>query len=162
MIYPLVRNGNPLTPINLAIQNSSQRSFFSFFSHNQNPKNTIDKPLRPKTYLLKPITITPNQVPPNKTKKNRVYEDRRGFSQVGSQQMLVLCGFGYWVQGFRGFPWLALNFHMAHNLNLYPSTLQLVQNTANLPMVIKPLYGILSDALYIGGDHRIPYICIGG
>ncbi|GMP55833.1 hypothetical protein CsSME_00020529 [Camellia sinensis var. sinensis] len=76
--------------------------------------------------------------------------------------MLVLCGFGYWVQGFRGFPWLALNFHMAHNLNLHPSTLQLVQNTANLPMVIKPLYGILSDALYIGGDHRIPYICIGG
>ncbi|KAL7220007.1 hypothetical protein ACSBR2_012963 [Camellia fascicularis] len=161
MIYPLVPNGNPLTPINLAIQNSSQRSFFSFFSHNQNPKNTIDKPLRPKTYLLKPITLTPHQVPPNKTMKNRVHEERSGFSQVGSQQMLVLCGFGYWVQGFRGFPWLALNFHMADNLNLHPSTLQLVQNTANLPMVIKPLYGILSDALYIGGGHRIPYICIG-
>ncbi|XP_044484252.1 probable folate-biopterin transporter 9, chloroplastic isoform X2 [Mangifera indica] len=28
-------------------------------------------------------------------------------------------------------------------------------------MVAKPLYGILSDALYIGGAHRIPYICIG-
>ncbi|CAL5392196.1 unnamed protein product [Camellia sinensis] len=154
MIYPLVPNENPLTPINLAIQNSAQRSFFSFFSHNQNPKNTIDKPLRPKTYLLKPITLTPHQVPLNKTMKNRVHEERRGFSQVGSQQMLVLCGFGYWVQGFRGFPWLALNFHMADNLNLHPSTLQLVQNSANLPMVIKPLYGILSDALYIGGGHR--------
>lgn len=80
---------------------------------------------------------------------------------MGIRKMLVLCGFGYWVQGFRGFTWLGLNFHMAHNLNFDPSTLQLVQNTGNLPMVIKPLYGILSDALYIGRAHRIPYICIG-
>ncbi|ONI26872.1 hypothetical protein PRUPE_1G052100 [Prunus persica] len=35
--------------------------------------------------------------------------------------MLFLCGFGYWMQGFRCFPWLALNFHMAHNLNMHPS-----------------------------------------
>ncbi|OMO95308.1 hypothetical protein COLO4_15998 [Corchorus olitorius] len=51
---------------------------------------------------------------------------------------------------------------MAYNLNLNPSTLQLVQNSGNLPMVAKPLYGILSDVLYIGGAHRIPYISIGG
>ncbi|GAB4851347.1 hypothetical protein Ancab_030742 [Ancistrocladus abbreviatus] len=76
--------------------------------------------------------------------------------------MLLLCGFGYWVQGFRCFPWLALNFHMAHNLDFQPSVLQLVQNSGNLPMVAKPLYGILSDALYIGGAHRIPYVSIGG
>ncbi|KAH9681576.1 hypothetical protein WN943_029270 [Citrus x changshan-huyou] len=92
-------------------------------------------------------------------------ERRRDFGEVGinnfNKQMLVLCGLGYWVQGFRCFPWLALNFHMAHNLSLHPSTLQLVQNSGNLPMVAKPLYGILSDALYIGGAHRIPYICIG-
>ncbi|KAL0349066.1 UNVERIFIED_CONTAM: putative folate-biopterin transporter 9, chloroplastic [Sesamum angustifolium] len=75
--------------------------------------------------------------------------------------MMVLCGLGYYVNGFRGFPWLALNFHMAHNLNMHPSTLQLVQNSGNLPMVAKPLYGILSDALYIGGAHRIPYVSIG-
>lgn len=80
---------------------------------------------------------------------------------MGSQQMLLFCGFGYWVQGFRCFPWLALNFHMAHNLNLYPSTLQLVQSSGNLPMVAKPLYGVLSDAFYISGAHRIPYVSIG-
>ncbi|GAB4851363.1 hypothetical protein Ancab_030762 [Ancistrocladus abbreviatus] len=51
---------------------------------------------------------------------------------------------------------------MAHNLNFQPSVLQLVQNSGNLPMVAKPLYGILSDALYIGGAHRIPYVSIGG
>ncbi|CAB4292479.1 unnamed protein product [Prunus armeniaca] len=75
--------------------------------------------------------------------------------------MLFLCGFGYWMQGFRCFPWLALNFHMAHNLNMHPSTLQLVQHSGNLPMVAKPFYGILSDALYISGAHRLPYISIG-
>lgn len=92
-------------------------------------------------------------------------ERRRDFGEVGvnniNRQMLVLCGLGYWIQGFRCFPWLALNFHMAQNLSLHPSTLQLVQNSGNLPMVAKPLHGILSDALYIGGAHRIPYICIG-
>lgn len=91
-----------------------------------------------------------------------MYGERTQFSQVGSKQMSVLCGLGYWVQGFRCFPWLALNYHMAYNLNLNPSILQLVQNTGNLPMVAKPLYGILSDALYIGGSHRVPYISIGG
>ncbi|KAK3023385.1 hypothetical protein RJ639_044241 [Escallonia herrerae] len=68
---------------------------------------------------------------------------------------------GYWVQGFRCFAWLGLNFHMAHNLNYHPSTLQLVQNFGNLPLLAKPLFGILSDAIYIGCAHRIPYISIG-
>lgn len=83
-------------------------------------------------------------------------------AQVGGKQMLFLCGMGYWLQGFRCFPWLALNFHMAQALNLDPSTLQLVQFSANLPMVAKPLYGILSDAVYFGDAHRLPYISFGG
>ncbi|XXG90677.1 hypothetical protein AAC387_Pa12g2387 [Persea americana] len=50
---------------------------------------------------------------------------------------------------------------MAQGLNLHPSTLQLVQYSANLPMVAKPLYGILSDTFDIGGAQRIPYITFG-
>lgn len=111
-------------------------------------------------------TQTHKFVVKEKKKKGMVYEKEGGASvqpsQVGSKQMMLLCGFGYWLQGFRCFPWLALNFHMASNLNLNPSTLQLVQNFANFPMVAKPLYGILSDVIYIGGAHRIPYILIGG
>uniref|UniRef100_A0A803Q4E8 Uncharacterized protein n=1 Tax=Cannabis sativa TaxID=3483 RepID=A0A803Q4E8_CANSA len=87
--------------------------------------------------------------------------EHRSGALVGGPEMLDLCGLGYWVQGFRCFPWLALNFHLTHNLNLHPSTLQLVQNSGNLPMVAKPLYGILSDAFYINGARRIPYISIG-
>ena len=108
------------------------------------------------------IMVNPEQVYVKMKKKQRAYEEEKGFPEVGSRQMLMLCGFGYWVQGFRCFPWLALNFHMASNLKMHPSTLQLVQNSGNLPMVAKPLYGILSDAIYFDGGHRIPYICIGG
>ncbi|XP_012077640.1 probable folate-biopterin transporter 8, chloroplastic isoform X1 [Jatropha curcas] len=125
---------------------------------NQNP-NTLKRPANPKTHLFG--VITPGPVFTQKGNTRRGNEENRGFAQVGSQQMAVLCGFGYWVQGFRCFPWLALNFHMANNLNLQPLTLQLVQHCGNLPMVAKPLYGILSDAIYIGGAHRIPYILIG-
>ncbi|KAG5567868.1 hypothetical protein RHGRI_003147 [Rhododendron griersonianum] len=46
-------------------------------------------------------------------------------------------------------------------LKVDPSTLQLLQNSANLPMVAKPIYGLLSDSVYITGQHRLPYIAIG-
>ncbi|KAI3469881.1 hypothetical protein Pfo_026544 [Paulownia fortunei] len=156
MIPSLISIKTPLFPINPGIQ----KSFF-FCSHQQNPKNAMKEYRRRKTHLVNHLIINPNEeIPSNKSEKS-LFGRTEGFLQVGNQDMMVLCGLGYYVNGFRGFPWLALNFHMAHNLNMHPSTLQLVQNSGNLPMVAKPLYGILSDALYIGGAHRIPYISIG-
>ncbi|KDP39560.1 hypothetical protein JCGZ_02580 [Jatropha curcas] len=73
----------------------------------------------------------------------------------------VVLGLGFWVQGFRCFPWMAVNFFLKDALNVDPSTLQLLQSSANLPMVGKPFYGIISDAVYISGQHRIPYIVFG-
>ncbi|XAR48906.1 hypothetical protein NMG60_11031889 [Bertholletia excelsa] len=166
MIHPCVSNGrNPLISPNFGLKTSPPRLFPRFLrqircSHSQNPKNTIDKPSAPQSHLFEPIILDPNEVPPI-TKKKFYVERKDNSSPAGSKQMVVLCGLGYWVQGFRGFPWLGLNFHMADNLSLRPSTLQLVQNAANLPMVVKPLYGILSDAIHIFGGHRIPYICLG-
>ncbi|XP_021896960.1 probable folate-biopterin transporter 8, chloroplastic isoform X2 [Carica papaya] len=80
----------------------------------------------PKT--LNPIIVSHGGQNKNKNKK-------KGLFDVGNEQMFVLCGFGYWVQGFRCFPWLALNFHMAHNLSLRPSTLQLVQHSVLLQVL---------------------------
>ncbi|XP_076925289.1 putative folate-biopterin transporter 9, chloroplastic [Bidens hawaiensis] len=123
---------------------------------NKNPYKIL-KPSNcrsPRTDMVDPVVFYLN-----KTKKKETERKDGNFS--GIQDLLNLCGLGYWVQGFRCFPWLVLNFHMANSLNMNPSTLQLVQNSANLPMVAKPLYGILSDALYIGGSHRLPYISIG-
>lgn len=89
-------------------------------------------------------------------------EETVRFEQMGGKGISALCGLGYWVQGSRCFPWLALNFHMVSSLGLQPSTLQLVQYSCSLPMVAKPLYGVLSDVLYIGSGRRVPYIAIGG
>ncbi|CAN4120608.1 unnamed protein product [Withania somnifera] len=162
MICSVGSRGNPFLP---SVQNSRKSQSFSY-SQKQNPsiKNTIDKPWKPRTSLIE--ILVPQQVekvsPPNKAKKKVLFEEKNGFlSQMGSQRMAILCGVGYWVQGFRCFPWLALNFHMANGMNMHPSTLQLVQNFGNLPMVAKPIYGILSDAVYVGGAHRIPYISLG-
>lgn len=135
----------------------------SCLHQNPNTKISVSKFwIRPKPHLINPVENATEKIPPYKTNKNGVFEEKNGSLQKGCQQMLVLCGFGYWVNGFRCFPWLGLNFHMASNLGVHPSILQLVQNCGNLPMVAKPLYGILSDALCIGGAHRIPYISIGG
>ncbi|RWW48988.1 hypothetical protein BHE74_00044902 [Ensete ventricosum] len=71
-------------------------------------------------------------------------------------------GLGFLVQGFRCFPWMGVNFFLKDGLGLSPSSLQILQNSSNLPMVAKPLYGILSDALYLAGQHRLPYVAIGG
>ncbi|ERM94812.1 hypothetical protein AMTRI_Chr03g144340 [Amborella trichopoda] len=76
--------------------------------------------------------------------------------------LIPLLGLGFFVQGFRCFPWLAINFFLKDTLGVAPSTLQLLQNSANLPMVGKPIYGLVSDAVYIRGEHRLPYIAIGG
>ncbi|CAN8238059.1 unnamed protein product [Cochlearia groenlandica] len=70
-------------------------------------------------------------------------------------------GFGFFIQGFRGFPWLGANFFLTDELRVNPSVLQLLQNSANLPMVAKPFYGVVSDSLYFFGQHRIPYIAFG-
>ncbi|KAL2478396.1 putative folate-biopterin transporter 7 [Forsythia ovata] len=73
----------------------------------------------------------------------------------------VLLGIGFWVQGLRCFPWMGVNFFLKDGLRVDPSTLQILQNSTNLPMVAKPFYGILSDSFYIFGQHRIPYIALG-
>ncbi|KMZ67366.1 Transporter, folate-biopterin transporter [Zostera marina] len=65
------------------------------------------------------------------------------------------------VQGFRCFPNMAVNFFLKDGLRVSPSTAQILQNSTNLPMIGKPIYGVLSDAIGIRGEHRLPYIAIG-
>ncbi|THG19337.1 hypothetical protein TEA_028590 [Camellia sinensis var. sinensis] len=61
----------------------------------------------------------------------------------------------------RCFPWMGFNFFLKDSLKVDSSTPQLLQNSANLPMVAKPIYGLLSDSIYIASQHRISYIAIG-
>uniref|UniRef100_A0A0D9ZYN7 Major facilitator superfamily (MFS) profile domain-containing protein n=1 Tax=Oryza glumipatula TaxID=40148 RepID=A0A0D9ZYN7_9ORYZ len=68
---------------------------------------------------------------------------------------------GFWVQGFRLFPWLGVNFFLKDGMGVAASSLQILQASANLPMVAKPLLGLLSDAVPIRGHRRLPYVAIG-
>lgn len=79
----------------------------------------------------------------------------------GDKLMRKVLGLGFWVQGFRCFPWLVVSFFLKDGLNVNPSTLQILLSSANLPMVGKPLYGLVSDSVYISGQHRVPYIAFG-
>lgn len=74
----------------------------------------------------------------------------------------MVIGVGFWVQGFRLFPWLGVNFFLKDGMGVAASSLQILQASANLPMVAKPLLGLLSDAVPIRGHRRLPYVAIGG
>ncbi|TVU19240.1 hypothetical protein EJB05_35379 [Eragrostis curvula] len=73
----------------------------------------------------------------------------------------LVIGVGFWVQGFRVFPWLGINFFLKDGMGVAASSLQILQASANLPMVAKPLIGLLSDAVPIRGHRRLPYVAIG-
>ncbi|XP_039801176.1 probable folate-biopterin transporter 7 isoform X3 [Panicum virgatum] len=73
----------------------------------------------------------------------------------------LVIGVGFWVQGFRLFPWLGVNFFLKDGMGVAASSLQILQASANLPMVAKPLLGLLSDAVPIRGHRRLPYVAIG-
>lgn len=162
MTCSVVSSGNPLLP---NVQKFRKiQSLPCCQQQNPSTNNTIDKPWKPKSHLIKILEAPQVEkvYSPSKVKKKVVFEEKNGgLSQMGIQYMAILCGVGYWVQGFRCFPWLGLNFHMANGMNMHPSTLQLVQYFGILPMVAKPIFGILSDAVYIGGAHRIPYVSLG-
>ncbi|XP_025804581.1 probable folate-biopterin transporter 9, chloroplastic [Panicum hallii] len=115
-------------------------------------------PAAPAAPALKPPETAP--AAPAPAVRPTPAAERRGRLRE-MRRLWWVCGVGYWVQGFRCFPWLALNFHLARGLSLSPVALQLVQNAGNLPLVAKPLFGVLSDAVYIGRAHRLPYISIG-
>ncbi|MCO5573252.1 hypothetical protein L7F22_027021 [Adiantum nelumboides] len=87
------------------------------------------------------------------------------FAQMGNRygtSLLCLLVLGYWVQGFRCFPWMAMCFYLKDGLQVDPGTLQFCICTVNLPVVAKPIYGIISDVIYIGGDRRMPYLMFAG
>ena len=85
-----------------------------------------------------------------------------GMASEIDRKRKFLLGIGYFVQGLRCFPWMGVNFFLKDGMRVAPATLQILQNSANLPMVAKPLYGILSDCVYVFAEHRIPYIAFGG
>eukprot|EP00897_Mesotaenium_endlicherianum_P010963 jgi/Mesen1/9896/ME000070S09174 len=66
----------------------------------------------------------------------------------------------YWTQGFRAFPWTGISYLLKDKLQLSPSASQMLTSTAFIPWSIKPIYGVMSDCVYIRGARRMPYLVI--
>lgn len=66
----------------------------------------------------------------------------------------------YFTQGFRSFAWTAVSYQLKDILKLSPSASQFVFSVAFFPWSIKPLYGIVSDCIPIGGRKRVPYLIL--
>ena len=67
----------------------------------------------------------------------------------------------YFAQGFKALSQLSVQFFLKDTLGLAPATIQSLLATAALPWSCKPLYGLLSDAFPICGQHRKPYLVLG-
>ncbi|XP_071732024.1 probable folate-biopterin transporter 7 [Rutidosis leptorrhynchoides] len=91
----------------------------------------------------------------------KYHRNRSNSSTEKENKVKLLLGLGFWMQGFRCFPWMAVTFFLKDGLRVDPASLQILQNSANLPMVAKPFYGLVSDSFYVFGQHRIPYIAFG-
>ncbi|GKC42241.1 probable folate-biopterin transporter 7, partial [Tanacetum coccineum] len=101
---------------------------------------------------MEPLPATKQETKP-KTKNNE--HARR------NKYRKMLLGLGFWIQGFRCYPWMAVVFFLKDGLRVDPSTMQILQNSASFPMVAKPVYGLVSDSFYVYGQHRVPYIAAG-
>jgi hypothetical protein len=85
-------------------------------------------------------------------------------AETDARRRLVI-GVGFLVQGFQLFPWLGVNFFLKDGedgMGVAASSLQILQASANLPMVAKPLLSLLSDAVPIRGHRHLPYVAICG
>jgi folate/biopterin transporter len=68
----------------------------------------------------------------------------------------------YFVQGILGLSRLAVSFFLKDDLGLGPAQMGALLGIAALPWIIKPLFGLLSDGLPLGGYRRRPYLVISG
>jgi len=69
----------------------------------------------------------------------------------------LVIGVGFWVQGFRLFPWLGVNFFLKDGMGVAASSLHILEVSANLPMVANAkLFCLLSDAVPIRYEGIAP------
>jgi folate/biopterin transporter len=68
----------------------------------------------------------------------------------------------YFVQGILGLGRLAISFFLKDELALSPAQVSAFIGIAALPLVIKPVFGFMSDGLPLFGYRRRPYLFLSG
>lgn len=73
---------------------------------------------------------------------------------------LVAIALVYFVQGALGLAHLAISFFLKDELGLSPAQTASLVGIAMAPWTVKPIYGLISDALPLGGYRRRPYLIL--
>lgn len=74
--------------------------------------------------------------------------------------LYLLAALVHFSQGIAGLPAQPLYYYLREHLGISVSTIMLIGSLTNLPWMIKPLYGFLSDSYPIFSLRRKPYIFI--
>eukprot|EP00803_Ostreobium_quekettii_P005425 evm.model.scf_298.14 EVM.evm.TU.scf_298.14 scf_298:90564-95590(-) len=75
---------------------------------------------------------------------------------------LFAIGLVYFVQGIVFLSRLSMSYFLKDTLHQDPSTVALLEGLGKVPWVIKPVYGIVSDAVPVFGYRRRSYIALCG
>lgn len=76
--------------------------------------------------------------------------------------LYFLAALVHFSQGIAGLPAQPLYYYLREHLGMGVSTIMLIGSLTNIPWMIKPVYGFLSDSFPIFGLRRKPYIFISG
>lgn len=76
--------------------------------------------------------------------------------------LYFLAALVHFSQGIAGLPAQPLYYYLREHLGMSVSTIMLIGSLTNIPWMIKPVYGFLSDSFPIFGLRRKPYIFISG
>jgi MFS family permease len=76
--------------------------------------------------------------------------------------LYLLASLTHFSQGIASLAGQALYYFMRENKGMSVATIMMISSLTNLPWLLKPLYGFLSDSVKIFGYRRKPYIFING
>ncbi|MGH7974946.1 MAG: MFS transporter [bacterium] len=76
--------------------------------------------------------------------------------------LYILAALGHFSQGIASLASQPLYYYLREHLGISVSTIMLIGSLTNIPWMIKPLYGFLSDFLPIFSLRRKPYMIISG
>lgn len=76
--------------------------------------------------------------------------------------LYFLAALVHFSQGIAGLPAQPLYYYLREHLGMGVSTIMLIGSLTNIPWMIKPVYGFLSDSFPIFSLRRKPYIFISG
>lgn len=112
------------------------------------------------TVILEEGTLSSNTKPP--TNQFQEYVTKNIFLGIEPSVEIIAIMTIYFVEGGLGLARLAQTFYLKDTLHLGPAELSAFTGIFTLPWTIKPIYGLLSDAVPLFGYRRRSYLILCG